>query len=809
MALGIATANADDPREEVVVIGVSPNQAGGLPEKMIPYHVQSAGAEEIERSQSLGLSDFLNTNIGSVSLNDAQNNPLQPDIQYRGFTVSPLLGLAQGLAVYQNGIRINEPLGDTVSWDLLPQSAIHAISLIGGANPVFGLNALGGSLSIEMKDGFNAEGHHLSVQVGSLARKVVSAESAGNNGSWGYYTNVQYFDEDGWRDESPSEAINAYASIGWRSQLSSLDLNIQQGNSDLYGNGALPIELVEIDRQTIFTAPDITENDMFAWSAEWSRSFSDEIALSGNAFYRKNDTDSFNGDGSELTACMIGGNDRLLGGLEDDDLEDINLAIDEICTNQFIDTPALVDFLNGTAAGLGSDDEFDLDDLTEELSGTGVIEDAAVNNRSQRSQKSYGTDFQFTFLQDLFTRDNQLIVGFTHFSGDSSFNSILELAGLDPVTRSTQGLGSGTFIDAESTDIKTELETSSLYFSDSVELSANLALTISGRLNNTVLRLADQSGEHPELNGKHEFQRFNKAIGITYQFGQHTNFFVGYSESSRVPTAIELTCNESVFDLALANATAEEAEPNVEFECRLPNAFLADPPLDQVVAKSVEAGIRGDYDDVEYHVGFFRAVNSNDILFQTTGRNTGLFGNADRTRRRGLESTFEGSWGRLDWFLAYSFVEATFQNSFAVLSPNHPFADDDSGEIEVRSGDRIPGTPKHQLKLSGEYYMSDSFSLGLELMSNSNQTVRGDESNRLDAIGGYVLVNLRGRYRMNDHLEVFMKVNNAFDTDYENFGLLGDQPSDLDVPLFANFSNPLFVGPGPPRTAFIGMKLSL
>src|SRR5690606_17372954 len=119
--------------EEVVVIGVTPGGTSGLPEAKIPFNVRSATSEEIDRSQSLDLSDFLNRNMGSVSLNDAQNNPLQRDLQYRGFTGSPLLGLAQGLAVYQNGVRINEPLGDTVNWDLLPESALQSVQLTSGA----------------------------------------------------------------------------------------------------------------------------------------------------------------------------------------------------------------------------------------------------------------------------------------------------------------------------------------------------------------------------------------------------------------------------------------------------------------------------------------------------------------------------------------------------------------------------------------------------------------------------------------------------------------------------------------------------
>ena len=111
-------------RETVEVIGTTPAHGVGLPEELIPFNVQTATNEDIERSQSLGLTDFLNRNLGSITINDAQNNPLQSDVQYRGYTLSPLLGLPQGLAVYQNGIRINEPFGDSMNWDLVPEASI-------------------------------------------------------------------------------------------------------------------------------------------------------------------------------------------------------------------------------------------------------------------------------------------------------------------------------------------------------------------------------------------------------------------------------------------------------------------------------------------------------------------------------------------------------------------------------------------------------------------------------------------------------------------------------------------------------------
>ena len=803
----VIAADAVAQDEEIIVYGVTPMQSVGLPEGKIPYNVQAALAEDIERAQSLALSDFLNYRLGSVSVNDVQNNPLQADVQYRGYTASPLLGLAQGLAVYQNGVRINEPLGDTVNWDLVPPSAIYGMSLIGGTNPVFGLNTLGGALTIQMKNGFNTETHSLTVSAGSFDRIVASVESGGNNGHWGYFANVHYFGENGWRDESVSDALNFYGSIGRLGANSELNIDFQHGASNLLGNGPTPVELLAIDREAIFTAPDRTENDLSMLSIDGSRDITDKVKLTANTFYRENKTDSFNGDTSEFAVCELGGADSLLEGLEDDSLEEIGLDDDDICESQFAEAQALEDFLNATAMGMGSDREFNLEDLTGQLSGTGVLAGEAINNVSSRNQKSYGTDIQLSFSSDFIHKSNHFILGFSYFAGNSHFDSITELSGLDPMTRSTEGLGTGAFVDEFESKVDTDTKTLSFYVIDVIELTELLALTLSGRVNDTDVNLADRSGERPELNGKHNFSRFNPALGMTYQVSKNVNIYGSYSESSRAPTPIELACNDSIFDLAVAIALAEGEDPDtVEFECRLPNAFLADPPLQKVVTKGFEAGIRGQIGPTDYHLGFFHSTNKDDIIFQTTGRSTGLFANVNKTQRVGFEGMLAVATKKADWFLAYTYLNATFEDDFEVLSPNHPFADDD-GRISVRSGNRIPGLPEHSLKLGADYAVSDKLSLGFDVLYNSDQVLRGDESNQVGTLGDYAVVDLRGRFRINEHIDLFARVSNLFDADYETFGLLGDEPSEVEVPLFENFTNPRFVGPAPPRAVFVGINL--
>jgi iron complex outermembrane receptor protein len=801
--------------EEVTVVAATPVGGVGIAPGKLPFNVQSASSDSLDSAQSVDLSEYLSTNLASVNINSAQSNPLQPDVQYRGYSASPLLGLPMGIAVYQNGVRINEPLGDSVNWDLLPESAVHSMSLIGGANPLFGLNTLGGALSVEMKNGFNFAGHALEFNGGSWDRKTVTAESGGNNGTFGYYLNISYFDEQGWRDLSASDTTNVYGTISWHGQVSTLDFSGHHGESELTGNGAAPVGLIALDRSAIFTAPDITENDMHMFTANATHAFSESLEFSGNGFFRENATTSFNGDISEFAACELGGGEFLIEGLEDEQLEPLGFDADELCeTDPGLGgvivggvTPADPDALEDALNQLAGAELFELEDLTDSVSGTRILRHGAINNQSVREQQTFGADVQFTFTENIFGEGNYLVGGVTYFDGKALFSSVLELSEINPMTRSTAGLGVGSFVDDEAANVGTESVTSSVYFMDALDLNDRVTLTLGGRFNRTEIRIRDRSDQRPELDGDHVFNRFNPSVGLTYSPLESLNLYAGYSESSRAPTPIELSCNEGVFEVAREAALARGDDPDeVDFECRLPNAFLADPPLNAVIAKSFELGMRGRIGDLRHRIGLFHTTNKDDIIFQTTGRSTGLFANVDETVRQGVESAFSGTAGLFDWSFSYTYLDASFGNDFLALSPTHDFAND-SGEIQVRDGDRIPGIPEHLLKLGGNYNFDSGVLLGFDFIYNSNQVLRGDESNQLDEIDGYATVNLRAAYRFNENFSFSVRVTNLFDTEYENFGILGEDPADAVAGL--TDTRPRFLGAGAPRGVWAGIRILL
>ncbi len=722
--------------ERIIVIGATPVRSDDLNIGDFPGRVQSAGSAALERSGSPDISDYFNRNFSGVHINSAQGNPLQPDLYYRGFSASPLLGLPNGLTVYQNGVRLNEPLGDTINWDLVPMNAVSGVSLISGANALYGLNTLGGAVVLEMKDGFTHPGHALEIEGGAYQRIIGNFESGNNNKRFAYYVNAQRFYEEGWRDLSQSWAENIYSSFDWRGTHGSLSANYHRAMSNLKGNGLSPIELLARDRDAIFTAPDITANDMYMWAVKGDYDLTETVQLSGNLYYRKNDTASFNGDAAEEDDCLFGGQPVPCSRL-------------------------------------------------------------AVNNISTRGQKTFGGALELDFPLDWFQLEHDIDMGAGYYEGRARFDAQTQeaLLGSD---RSTQGPGSdsGEFFD-EQTRVKTRVENVYLYATDTVSINDYWTATLSGYYHDSTIKLRDRSGEQPELNGTHDFSNFNWALSAVYHWNPEIDVYVGYSESSRLPTPIELACNEEVLEMA----------GDDDAECRLPNAFLADPPLDEVIAESFEFGMRGEtVNSWNWSVGAFYTRSKDDIVFQTLGRSRGLFKNVDETERVGIETSLSGSHGKFNWNMNYAHIEATFEDNFAALSPNHANANSD-GEIRVEKGDTIPGIPEDQFKFAVDYVPNDRVLIGMDMIAVSDSYLRGDESNEMDKVSGYAVVNARARYYLNNAVELYLNVDNLFDREYENFGLVGEEPNEV-AGLEDLDDDPRFLAPGAPLSAWVGMKVS-
>ena len=730
-------AGAQTMIEEIEVVASTP--LGESLASDLASNVQTIDGEELRQQRALDLTELMNRNLGSVFINEAQSNPLQPDVQYRGFVGSPLLGLPQGIAVYQDGVRINEPFGDTVNWALIPNDAIDALHLLPGSDPMFGLNALGGAISIKTKDGFSNSGVRGVVTLGSFSRLRVQAEAGGAmNESIGYFVTASHLEENGWRDFSGTRALQTFGSITWRTESTTIDTRLTYVDTALTGNGSAPVQLLAIDRSAIFTHPDDTANELVMLDIGAEHTVTGALSVAANAYLRDSDIATLNGDHSDFMECM----------------DDPGVMCDE-------DGPLLG--LDGNPIP-----------ANDSLQGSTI-------NRTTTEQDGTGVSLQLDFRSTLFGKGNRFVAGFSYDQSEIDFSSSTELGALD----ASRGAVPGGAISANSLiRLSTETRNSSLFFSDFLNLSQELRLGIGGRYNRTDTSLRDRIGT--ALTGDHKFDRFNPSASLTYQRPRY-QIYARYSESSRVPSPVELTC-------------ADKDAP-----CRLPNAFLSDPPLEMVVANTWEGGIRGSGERLSWHVGLFRTITEDDILFISAGAltNQGFFDNVSRTRRVGLELNLNGSITRsLQWFLNYTRLEATFDDPFVMSSPNNP--ESVNGEIQVSKGDRLPLIPQHLLKAGITWSPGNRVRLGVDVHANSDSFLRGDEGNDTSPIDGYAVLNAHGTLHINDHLQVFLSVANLLNSDYESFGLFGE----ADEVLGSEFDDTRFLSPGAPRAAWIGFELS-
>ena len=297
---------ADNPAEAVElnrleVIGVTPLPGLGVPLSRVPANVQVFSQGRRDRPASLP--DFLDRNAVSANASSGQGNPFQPDFAYRGFTASPLLGLPQGLAVFQDGVRVNEPFGDVVNWDLIPGSAIGSIQLIPGTTPVFGPNTLGGTLAIYTKSGAQFPGGSLEAYGGSFSRRALEIEQGGSEGPWDYFVTANLVRDAGWAEHNPSRIGQFFGKVGYQTDQSDLDLSLTIADNRLEGNQALPRSFLDDIRQP-YTWPDRNANRAALLALKGSHFLSGHVVLGATAYARnyRNENLSSNVDADSAIA---------------------------------------------------------------------------------------------------------------------------------------------------------------------------------------------------------------------------------------------------------------------------------------------------------------------------------------------------------------------------------------------------------------------------------------------------------------------------------------------------------------------------
>ncbi len=739
--------------QRVRVYPTTPLAGADVDPDKVPASINAIDAGQITQAGSLNITDSLEKYIPGITISEVSGNPFAPDVQFRGFTASPVSGTPQGLAVYQNGVRVNEAFGDTVNWDVIPTAAIRSVTMVTN-NPAFGLNALGGAVDVQMKDGFNYHGAEIDVMGGSFGRIQGSAQWGKQIDNYAVYGALEGVHEDGFRNFQTSNIRRFYGDVGVKNDGSEFHFNMGVADNNFGVGATTPAELLQQYWGATYTTPQTNANKVGYVNFTGKVEVTPTWTVEGVAHARFFDQHTQDGNPTDTQPC---------------------------------NNPAFLCFGDGITPAFGLNGV----QLANPFPAGAVL---GENDRTSTRSTTTGVSLQATNTDQLFGHNNHFSVGASYDYGVTRFNGSAELGtiGSDYVLN-----GSGIFLGTSGdpvTDgpvsVRTTNQYTGLYAIDTFDVTRAFSITGGGRFNVANINLQDQIGT--ALNGNNTYSRFNPIIGGTYKITPGLTAYAGYSEANRAPTPLELGC-------------ADPAHP-----CIIASFLVSDPPLKQVVSHTWEAGFRGSqelqFGTLGWKLGGFRADNSDDILAipSTVVQGFGYFQNVGSTRRQGIEAEVTLKNRTMQFYASYTFLDARFLNALQ-LGSNSPFADAD-GNIQVLPGDKIPGIPRNRIKAGFDYAVTDEFKVGADAQFIGSQYFVGDESNQYLKVPAYAVFNVHTSYQINKNFQIYARADNIFDNRYANWGTFFETDA---LPNFTNggaFTDPRTLSPSRPRAFYAGMK---
>jgi len=811
-------------------------------------NVQSATSTQLRESQAVNVTDYLGSNMQSVNVNDYTGNPFQQDIVFRGFSASPMIGTPQGLSVYLDGVRVNEPFGEVVNWDLIPVNAIQRMELMPGSDPLFGLNTLGGALAITTKSGFTSPKGELKLLGGSWGRRQAQVALGGNNGTVGAFVALNKFQEDGWRANSPSDVQQVYGRIDIRGRRVSGGISYLHADNMLVGNGLVPYEQYRVDPRSVFTSPDQVDNNVGHLAGNIRLEVNDSMSLSGLAYHRDLKQRSRSGDFWEEFAGAAARRDNPC-----DPNNPSNILYPDGAVG--VDLPGCANVLPNGLFNIGSSD-----------------------------QKATGTALQYSWA----TERNQLVAGAAYDQNEVNFRQSQRLGFvgddrnvfLTPERYADLGLAA-LAQDIQRNNLTGGSQSASLFAKNIWSVRPNLHMTLGLRYNHTRVTsnlvadrpiplyqftqqrfdtfqqrcgaeiggAANAFARYYCTSGNYLYGSLNPSAGLSWLPREDLNFYVNWSKGTRVPSSIELGCarDGQAERLAGGSGTNTGKTPG----CSIPTGLTYDPFLPQVRSYTTEIGVRGSITErMLWNFSLYQTNLADDILFVSLGtRNRGVFESFGKTRRRGLELGLEGEAGNHYFRASYSRIDATFESPAEIVNLSNSTSSKEIGKVStflIQPGDRIPGIPRDSMRLAWRYRMTPAFTFGLSMIANSWSYVRGNENNGhqpggTDSNGsptngtndpsitvepgrryvgdgripGYAILNLLASYQLTNQLTLTARVDNLFDRSYLTAGELALNPFAAgrwgvrDAAGFNYNSNDWthsqFVGPGAPRGIWFGI----
>ena len=726
----------------------------------VPTEVQSISGAEIENLNQDVITEDLSRRMPGVSTTDELGNPLMQSIEFHGQTATPVPGTPEGLAVYQNGVRINEAYGDIVNWDLIPTVAIGQTQIVTG-NPVFGLNALAGAVVINMKNGFTWQGTMFDTEFGTDFRRQASLEYGFTKGNWAYYFAIEGLGDEGFREDGESSVGRAYGDIGYRAEGNEVHLNVNVGKDALGAAGTTPIILAEENPAATFNLPGESTNSLGMVTLSDQSSITSTLQFNGNVYFRDYAAMREDGNVSDFYHCAAAFfcNSGALTTLPDP-------------------TTGLPD---GTPAG-------EIDDNWTHTYGAGTT--LQLND----------TDQIFGHKNN-FTAGVSLDHGWTHFSGQSVIGDLPP----DRIVSSYGILIDQPMYDVSPVALLTQNNYLGIYVLDAFDVTDKLTVNAGARFNDAQIDINDELGT--SLTSSNNFNRINPVVGATYKITPDISLYASYSEANRAPTPLELGCSSPT-------------QP-----CQIDNFLVADPPLRQVVARTVEGGVKGDNNitgpipgRLTWSVDLYRTENQNDIMsVPSTVTGFGYFVNAGDTLRQGVDLGGTFTTDKWSVYANYSYLEAIFLTPVQLASPYNPNANCGgvAGIECVVEGDNIPGMPRHKVKIGFDYTVLPKWKVGADVVYEFSRYYFGDEINSLPQVPGFATLNLRTSYQFSNTVQIYGMINNALDYRYATYGALYDIGSTVNqvtgspVPGLFSSTDPRSVSLAPPFEAYIGLKITL
>ena len=742
------------------VVATTPLGGGEIDVAKSPFSVWQTGAQDIQTFNDTTITETLARQTPGVTVGNVSGNDFQPDVSYRGFDATPVTGTPIGLAVYQNGVRINEAFGDTVNWDLIPENAIDKMSIVAG-NPIFGLNALGGAVNVTMKNGFTWDGFEADLRGGSFYRAQEELQYGKQVGDYSVYLAATQINDGGWRVDQASQLTNFYGDVGYKANGFESHLQLTAGDTQFGASVFAPIQLLQNNWSSVYTVPQTTYNKMamLAWTGSYA--YSNTLSFQGGAYFRAFNQAHVDGNPTSVTPCPPFS-----------------------CVNG---SPAH-DTLGGIIPDISQDGTLDLGEI----------------DRNWTQSRSLGASGQAVDTDKIYGHDNTLTVGasldygWTRFTGNSQLGTFENLNNTSfPIIPYPYLIDEpGSFLAPIAVNANNTY--AGLYALDTFSATDRLTLTGGGRFNFAGINLEGASGSL--LNGYSSFYHVNPTVGLTYKITSDINFYAGYAMSNRAPTPLELGC-------------ADPTHP-----CIIDNFLVSDPKLQQVVGQTFELGFRGQnalsqlglgpqWGKLQWSAGLFRTTLANDILpLLSAVTGYGYYANVGTTLRQGAELSTQWTGDRWTAYANYTYIDAVYLTTFEEPSPFNPSADA-NGLIPITNGAPIAGIPKNTVKVGVDYSVTDKWKIGVDMVAASGQVLFGNENGALPQVPGYAVFGVHTSYQVGKQVQIYGLVQNLFDQRYYTAGALFDTSA---LPNTAPYlTNPASLGPAKPFAIYGGLRITL